>query len=449
MVAEKRIKKYLPIVSLLLLGFLIRIIFAAFEIESGDILVFAEWGKRFKELGAANFYTKEGWYYSFPTYPPLSSLLFGGIYWLFEHNYVLSQIHNLVKVIPSSFILYINELFGNPLYLRRGYLILLKAPSISGDIALGGVIYFVVRKLVEDEKKALLASAFYVLNPVTIFLSSIWGQTEGLVAFFGFLAFYFLSQKKFTVSAPLFFVSLYLKPTWAIFVPLYLVIAYFAKPKLRGVVLGIVITLAIFLASTIPFSGPGVLSFLKSTVLGNILPSAKGAAKASNSAINFHTVFFKMDKTLSTKPLNYFGYFSFILLNVYSFFYLKKQKKDLLKTSMSLMFVVGFGSFLFLTNMLERYFFASFVPMIVLIFTDTKLFFYGVLINAVTFVNLVWIFFRRKSDELNSVFVAFNSFVVKILSFVVLYSWYKIAARGLFFKEFNKLMKRKPASVKI
>jgi Gpi18-like mannosyltransferase len=424
---KKRLKSYLPLFIIFLLGTLIRLFLTRFGNNSGDLLVFAEWGKRFWEVGTRNFYTDKLWYYSFPTYPPLSSLMYGGLYWLFEHNYVLAQIHNVIKIIPSAFILYFNELLFNPLNFRQGYFLLLKLPAILGDIGITAIIYWGVLKLAKDKKKALLASAFYFLNPMTVFLSSVWGQTESLVAFFGLLSF-LLIDKKAWLSIPLLLICLLIKPTWVVFGPLYIFLLFVKKVKLKQLGLGLALSLLIFIITTYPFSGRNILPFAWETVIKNILPSAKGLARASVSAINFYSIFFKIGIDVAKVkllgiPLDLIGVLAYVLLNLLAFTYVKKQKNFLLSVFSSL-FLIGLGSFLFLTNMLERYFFASFTPMVVLMLVNPKTFLNGVLVNVVVLANLVWMFYRRRFFEIDRPFVNNNFLLVRILSILIVVSWY-------------------------
>jgi len=443
---KKRLKSYLPLFIIFLLGTLLRLFLTRYGNNTGDVLVFAEWGKRFWEIGARNFYTDKLWYYSFPTYPPLSSLMYGGLYWLFEHNYVLAQIHNAIKIVPSAFIVYFNELLFNPFNFRQGYFLLLKLPAILGDIGIASIIYWGVLKLAKNKKKALFASAFYFLNPMTIFLSSIWGQTESLVAFFGLLSF-LLIDKKAWLSIPLLFICLFVKPTWVVFGPLYLFLLFIKKVKLRQLARGLALSLFLLILTTYPFSGEGILSFTRDTVMGNILPSAKGLARASVSAINFYSIFFKIGIDVAKTKLlgisaDVLGVFAYVLLNLSTFAYVRKQKNFLLSVFSSL-FLIGLGSFLFLTNMLERYFFASFAPMIVLMVNNPRTFLNGVLINIVVLANLVWMFYRRRFDEIDRPFVLNNFFLVKVLSVFIVANWYLFSKKLKAFQPaFNTLKRR-------
>ena len=403
----------------LFLGFLIRYYFTPqFITESGDIRLFANWGEKLVTYKAISFYKYPVWYYAPPNYPPLLSLIYGAAYQLNERKYLLAQLHNLIKIPPAFFIKF---------FYIHGYYILLKLPGILADLGLSLLIYKFILEITGKTKAALLGFLFYLFNPVSIFLSSIWGQTDSLIALLGLLAFYTLYKGKVFLSLPLLFTSFYLKPNWGIFIPLYIFILISVKPKFKQVLVGILIALSLFILTTAPFS-KNILNFSYWLFAERILPTATAAHKASISAFNLYTIFLRMDfhpdnlLFLRLIPLNVLGYISFGLINLIVFVYLKSRKLKLEQLMLGI-FVIGFGAYLFLTNMLERYFFPAFVPMIVLIFVRPKLFFMGLLINLAVFANISYAFFRRSKDGLTELFATLDFLPIKVLSAFNLVSW--------------------------
>lgn len=403
----------------LFLGFLIRYYFTPqFITESGDIRLFANWGEKLVTYKAISFYKYPVWYYAPPNYPPLLSLIYGAAYQLNERKYLLAQLHNLIKIPPAFFIKF---------FYIHGYYILLKLPGILADLGLSLLIYKFILEITGKTKAALLGFLFYLFNPVSIFLSSIWGQTDSLIALLGLLAFYTLYKGKVFLSLPLLFTSFYLKPNWGIFIPLYIFILISVKPKFKQVLVGILIALSLFILTTAPFS-KNILNFSYWLFAERILPTATAAHKASISAFNLYTIFLRMDfhpdnlLFLRLIPLNVLGYISFGLINLIVFVYLKSRKLKLEQLMLGI-FVIGFGAYLFLTNMLERYFFPAFVPMIVLMFVRPKLFFMGLLINLAVFANISYAFFRRSKDGLTELFATLDFLPIKVLSAFNLVSW--------------------------
>lgn len=406
------------LIILSVVGLLARFYLVTFGRDSGDLLVFEEWGRRFWDLGPLKFYLDEGWLYSFPTYPPLSSLMYGGLYWLFDHKYFLAQLHNLIKIPPSAFIVYFYD---------YGYTFLLKLPSILADLGIGLLVYKMVKDLTGKENKAIWAFALFFLNPLTIFLAGVWGQTESFIAFFGLASFYLLSKEKYWASVPLLFVSLFLKPTWVVFLPIYAIVLLVKKANIKGILVGVAISAIIFWISTAPFSGEKVIEFTRNIVLENMLPAAKGGARTSISAFNFYTIFHRIDFVLVDKPLflissKTFGLVAYILLNLITLKIVKRKKGDL-KSLLFSIFVIGIGTFIFTTNMLERYFFAGFAPLIVLMVLDRKALGLGLLLNAGLLANLVWAFYRRKLGWLDHIFTDNNFLVIKLLSILNVFSF--------------------------
>jgi hypothetical protein len=288
--------------------------------------------------------------------------MYAGIAKLYSYSYLLAEIHNKTKLIPATFIIYFGkQVPKDPLLNTFGYFMLLKLPNVLADLGIGVIVYRLIKDITKNSRKALFGFVLYLFNPLTIFLSSVWGQSESLITFFGLLAFVLPFYKKAWLSLPMLFISLYLKPNWVVLLPLYLMVLYFQNisPRrwnvlhLRGVngsrkcqddnegikkynpnqfIFGLVVSFIIFIASTYPFSGPNVFGFTKDVVINNMLPSAKGTARASVSAFNLYSAIFDIDRTFVSKGLEMAGYAVYVFINVYVYQYLKRSKKLLFPT---------------------------------------------------------------------------------------------------------------------
>lgn len=411
---SKSSKVILLLLAVLVAGFFLRALLARYyTAESGDLLLYADWAEKYWLYGSQNFYTYPVWYYAPPNYPPLLSLIYASAYWLYEHKYYLAELHNIIKIPPAFFIIYFYE-FG--LYL------LLKLPGILADIGLGIIIFQLVKKISGDVKKAFFAAAFYIFNPVSVFLSGVWGQTDSLVSLFALSSFIALWAGKAWLSIPLLFLSFYIKPNWGIFIPLYLFLFILKKPQVKQIISGVLVSGLLFLLATLPFTEGNLISFSKWLWSERLLPTATIAHRASVSAFNFHSIFLTINKHLDFHPYlgisaNYLGFALFTFVNLISFRYIKRQKASLSSIVVGI-FSIGFGGYLFLTNMLERYFFHSFVPMIILMFTTPRLLVYGILINLSVFANIIYSFFRRSWGELADFFGANNFLLVRAFSLI-------------------------------
>lgn len=411
------------LLAILFVGLVIRLYFVNKHIF-GDLLVHMEWGERYWDLGPKEFYYDEDWYWSRPTQPPLTSLLFAGSYWLYDHKYRLAELHNLIKIPPAFFIIYFYD---------WGYVLLLKLPAIIADLLLCLLIYKIVGDLTKNKNRALIAAAFYLFNPVTILLSSIWGQTESLLALFGVLAFVLPHYKKAWLAIPAFFVCLFIKPTWIITLPLFIVVFILHKPKLRDLLLGSFVAILIFVVTTRVFATGDLLSFAYQKFVVEILPSSKGTSKATISAFNLYSLVFTIDRQLDTQkvlliPARVLGLLAYATINLVALGLLRKKKANLVAIISSL-FVVGLGSGLFLTNILERYLFVGFVPLVILIASDTRMVVWGLVINVVFFGNLLWAFFRRNIGPIDHFFTTNNFLIMRLASLFEVVSYIQIANR--------------------
>lgn len=405
---------------LLLAGFCIRVV-PAMHTLFGDINAFAEWGMRFWEVGPRNFYTFDGWYYTFPTQPPVASLLFAAISWISDQN-VFAFLHNIIKFPAAAAIFFGRVVPKDPFMHTYEYYFFLKLIPIISDLIVSIILYRLIFRVTNDPKKAVGVFVLYLFNPVTIFLSAFWGQIESTVAIFGLLAFLLLYYKKFYLSLPIMFICLYLKPTWAHLLPFYIFTLFSLKPKLKELIRGGIVAITVFVVTTYPFSGMNFIGFTFDTIVNNMLPSAKGTGKLSVSAFNFYTIFWAIDFVFTNFVSKIFSGSSFLVLNLMAIYYYRRIK-DRLKGILVGVFVVALGSYLFMDNMLERYFFPAFIPLLTFYYifpaSRKKIIF----INSVLFLTLFYSFFRRFYDEVAHPFTNNNYLLIKVLSVIIVASF--------------------------
>ena len=396
----------------MIIGFLVRAYFID-KVVVGDLMNYAEWGQEIFVRGTNNYYYSDKWYYSTPVYPPISIFTFAGAYWLNEHRYILAQLHNITKIPPADFIIY---------FYQNGYIFLLKLLPIICDLLLSVLVYKLIFKLTKSYKKSFLGLIFFVLNPISIFISGAWGQTDSIVGILGIYSFLLLLDKKIAFSIPLLFTSLYFKPSWAIFVPFYLFLVYKTKPNFKHFVLGSLAALTIFVVTTAPFSDTNVFAY-GWKLFREKYPLPIGIdGKASISAFNFQTIFLRLDIDYSHEKImgvrsSFLGTIFYLIINYLAFKNFNKQKNKLFGM-LSGIFMIGFGSFLFMATMLERYFFPAFVPMTVIMFSGINVFLEIVLINLILAANIIYSFYRRGSDEIAHPFIDNNFLLIRVLSLV-------------------------------
>jgi len=86
-----------------------------------------------------------------------------------------------------------------------------KLPIILSDILIGLIIYKFVILLKNDKSLATKISALWLLNPLPIFISSIWGMFDSIAALFGFASVYYMFKGRYRLSALLLSVGISVK----------------------------------------------------------------------------------------------------------------------------------------------------------------------------------------------------------------------------------------------
>ncbi len=159
------------------------------------------------------------------------------------------------------------------------YLLLIKLPYILADLGIGILIYKIVTSVIlrsettkdlsrmRDLKQVqrsfsasgrfrmtipLLAVSLFLFNPVVIYNSSIWGQTDSLGAFLILESFYFLLQSRFSLMAVFSAVALFMKVQTVIFLPL-LFLVVFLRSSLKETIKSLWVFAAAAIIINLPF----------------------------------------------------------------------------------------------------------------------------------------------------------------------------------------------------
>ncbi len=101
---------------------------------------------------------------------------------------------------------------------------LIKVPPILADIAIGYLVWSMVRELGGRERPALIAAAVAVLNPISWFDSVVWGQVDSFGVVFLLLALRSLWRDQPERSAIFTVIAAIIKPQLGILVPLVAVV---------------------------------------------------------------------------------------------------------------------------------------------------------------------------------------------------------------------------------
>lgn len=358
-----------------------------------DLLSQADWGQYIYNNSPKNFYQYNVWTFSWPNHPPLTSLWYGFAYHIFResslalHRSSLFLINHTPKFYFFTpfhqFVDSYDRLVSPEKPFPLGFLLCLKLLPILADILIAIIIFNIASK---KTKWPIIFPTIYLTSPFSWYISSLWGQTDPLAYLFTLLSF--LSISATIPSIILFYIGAAIKPTSLVLAPLFLFLIIKTKSKLIPVILGILICLCLTQVTFKAFSPHNnTYQFTINTLLPRL--SDRPSRLTTNSYNFWHLI--TLDRGLSAKTKlmgfsgNFWGILIYIILNIFSFSLLKKINQ---KTIFSAFFIVSFGSWLFLTNMLDRYSFAGIITGLILTIYYPKTFFYWLTLSLVYWLNL-------------------------------------------------------------
>ena len=195
---------------ILIVALLFRLVFA-FIVWHPDVNNHVDWGTRFWVYGFKGFYNPDSnvWSYTWPNQPPGTIYIFALLKKVSESIFNFFWFINIkVALFPSDIIFYLED---------HLYPALLQLPSILADFGIAYLIY----KNIKSRRLAKTGAILWLLNPVIWYNSSVWGQTDSVITFFVFLSFYLLIKNKPILSVLSYAISIYIKASLIIFIPLY------------------------------------------------------------------------------------------------------------------------------------------------------------------------------------------------------------------------------------
>lgn len=238
---QSRAKLYLALGFVLALGLRLYIAVAVYGYQV-DMGCFISWSNALNTHGIGGFYSAG----IFCDYPP-------GYLWLLRLNgWIFSQFHN------------------SDVLLR----LVTKMVPIVCDLLAVAILYQIGKKK-QGEGNGLVLALLYAFNPLTILLSSAWGQIDSVFALLIVLAFLLLYQNKVQFALPVYTLACLIKPQGLLFGPiaLFYLLRYRKSLGLRNIGLGLSATLLLFLGVVLPFSPTGWNMDWLLTLYGNVLNS--------------------------------------------------------------------------------------------------------------------------------------------------------------------------------
>ena len=153
------------------------------------------------------------------------------------------------------------------------------------------------------------------------------------------------------------------------------------------VISGILIALFYF-ATTQVFTSDNIFRFTQSILVGKIF--FKAASRLSANAFNFWRIFESSSGQTHDAPFLFIPAF-FWSLAFYigiNFAMFKKLKAIGIRSILTWTFIISGGSWLFMTDMLDRYFFIGIVTGLIVSIYDSRLFKYWLILSLIFFLNL-------------------------------------------------------------
>lgn len=423
------LKLILPLSLIFFLGAFVRFFLSPLGFHV-DIFSTAAWGEWIYKNNPKDFYEHNIWLYSWPTQPPLVNLVYDFSYWLYQQLVNLfSQIAYFIainRLAPTKFLWFFDfvKWFGTIRLFETsfnfGYLIIIKLLPILADLLIAIIIYLLAKSLTKT--RAILLSAIYLFSPFSFYLSSLWGQYDGVGFLFLILAFIsFLSKFSF-LSWGLLLLSVGLKPTALIFVPLFIWIFFKQikqKQKLPTQALNLLIGILVFLIPILIFANKDLLGFINDVLIPKIFYKAE--FRLSTNSFNFWHIFignraYGQDYSFIFIPARIWGYGIFLLINLLA---LKVLKKISLENIFVALFLISFGGWLFLTNMLERYAFAGIVTLLFVSIYKPFLLKYWIILSIIFWLNLYhgW-WFPHWLEPLHQILIWQDGLITRLLSVI-------------------------------
>ncbi len=366
------------IFKILLLAFVARF-FLSFVFWHPDVNNHIDWGIRFWQYGPREFYSQNVWSFTWPNQPPGTIYLFAGIRKLSEFVFSIFWFINLkVPPFPSDIMFFLET---------NLYPALLKLPSILADLGIAYLIY----KILGEKKESLgiQGAILFLLNPVVWYNSAIWGQTDAVVNFFAILAFYSLIKRKLMFAVLSLFFSFYIKASLLIFLPIFLVVVLRQRYKITEITRAFALSAILIAILTMPLSGEDPFGWLYEIYTKKVF--AQQLQVITANAFNIWATLTGIHEQPHTLLLGPFSYklWGQILFgaSLIPALYLVLRRHDAKSVFWSLA-IVSFSSFMFLTNMHERYIYPLFPTLTVLVVLESKLLplYWG--ISGISLLNL-------------------------------------------------------------
>ena len=405
------------IIHVLIIGLILRLILVIISQWHPDLNNHIDWGIRFLTLGPKKFYENIFWGVSWPNQPLGTMLLFGLT--AFLKNIVFGSIEFLNQTFSffPSFII--------PFIEKNIHVWMVKLPFILCDIGLAYLIYKIVQEF--KPKLAILATCLFLFNPVLIYNSTIWGQTDSLINLLAISGIYLTFKKRYFGGIFLFLLGFIFKLSLIIYIPIFGLLLLKRIKDWKKFIIPVVTFIIFIFCLAIPFAfgDKNPFEWLWYMYTNRIL--VRQGSMLNGNAFNLWFLLFGLDFSKSEftqfNGLTY-QFWSRLLFIIFLIPVCVKfiKSKLTLSSLFTALFLTAFGSFIFLTNMHERYLYPIFPLLTVLIFISKSKFTIKslVILSFVHFINLYNLWFYPLIGQLKELLIASNFILCRVLSLILI-----------------------------
>ncbi|HOY61455.1 MAG TPA: hypothetical protein PK045_03040 [Candidatus Woesebacteria bacterium] len=385
------------VIGLFLLALVLRWQFSFLEAH-GDLITQTNWGRMADKMTMMKgFYEWKEWNGAYPNHPPLVSEIYYLLYPTHRNTmWFLSNLGNFIaihRLAPTKFMWLYNFSiwYGTKLYgssdVLFGVVWLLKMLMIGADLAIGGLILYLAKRA---KANWMMFLGIYLFLPYSWYLSASWGQSDQLSFIFLGVAMVLVANKKWAVFSPvLYAIAANLKPNCILILPIYLAWWWIQKQGMKKLIWGGIGALVFSLWTITWVTDRNLIPFIFEVLLKKLNTSD---GLINYNAFNFWYIFFPFAPRTSyldsmsilginVKVIGFFG------ATVSTIWGIKTMNKKMGKM-WAAMFVAGFGSWLFLTGMHERYSFLAITPLLLASIENRRLLKYFLILSTIFTFNM-------------------------------------------------------------
>jgi Gpi18-like mannosyltransferase len=260
----------------------------------------------------------------------------------------------------------------------------------------------------------------FLVNPIVWYNSALWGQTDSIINFLFMLAIWFLVKKKPVLSSLSLAISVYIKISLVIFLPIFAVLFIKQRFSFKKIFVSVALPIVFFVVLTLPFSYPAEpfswsVALYKDKVLANQLQVI--TANAFNIWA-FLTGIKERPHGQLLGPVSFQVWGVLLFLAAYLPLLYKAWKRPSFETIVWVLSLSAFSAFMLLTNMHERYLYPLFPYFTILIVLNLSLLPLYITISGANLLNMYHLWWVPKFSFSEAIFNFSDNLFPKTLSFL-------------------------------